>query len=112
MKLCAKKVQNDHILVPIGIIKKKERISAPGVIYPCLVLQQNMIRAADGQASTAPIAETNIGEEQDNSLGMRRTEVDLQSDVMRTLGHVFEDGPLPSGLRYCINSEAFIFKPE
>lgn len=53
----------------------------------------------------APIAEDSVLEKDDNGLFMRRTEV-LCSVCDAHLGHVFPDGPEPTGLRYCINSVA------
>ena len=59
---------------------------------------------------TKPIEKALVGETTDSSYGMTRVEVHCNVDGGH-LGHVFDDGPRPTGLRYCINSASLRFMP-
>lgn len=59
---------------------------------------------------TRPLVAGNVVEHADKTMGMRRVEV-RSKRANSHLGHVFEDGPAPNGLRYCMNSAALAFVP-
>lgn len=76
-----------------------------------LFSSEDKFRSGTGWPSyTRPIAGDRVGQAVDSTLGVRRTEI-LCGRCGGHLGHVFADGPPPTGQRFCVNGNALTFKP-
>ncbi len=87
-----------------------------GGVYECVACGAPLFASGDKYDSGSgwpsyvrPVAGGAVAEESDTSHGMRRTEI-LCGRCGGHLGHVFPDGPAPTGLRYCVNSASLRFR--
>ena len=87
-------------------------------MFRCVCCGEELFRSEDKFDSgtgwpsyTQPVSQQAVGETVDRSFFMRRTEVHC-ARCDAHLGHVFPDGPKPTGLRYCINGVALKFQPK
>ncbi|MHA1955210.1 MAG: peptide-methionine (R)-S-oxide reductase MsrB [Candidatus Heimdallarchaeaceae archaeon] len=91
--------------------KKKGIYKCAGCGTPLFTSETKFDSGCGWPSFFTPLEENNIEEEVDNTHGMRRTEV-LCKNCGGHLGHIFDDGPKPTGLRYCINSVSLDFDKE
>ena len=94
---------------PLDREKRKGRFSCAGCDLPLFSSETKFDSGTGWPSFYAPLPDA-VGTRTDTSYGMRRTEVHCRR-CGGHLGHVFEDGPRPTGLRYCMNGVALRFEP-
>ncbi|MEM9373516.1 MAG: bifunctional methionine sulfoxide reductase B/A protein [Planctomycetota bacterium] len=88
--------------------KKEGVYSCAGCALPLFSSEAKFTSGTGWPSFFQPIAEGNVAEKADISFGMVRTEIEC-ARCDGHLGHVFEDGPAPTGRRHCLNSESLVF---
>jgi peptide-methionine (R)-S-oxide reductase len=92
-------------------VKQKGTFTCRGCALPLFASKAKFESGTGWPSFWEPVAPGLVAEHSDKSFGMVRTEV-LCARCGGHLGHVFDDGPKPTGLRYCINSVSLDFVPE
>ncbi len=95
---------------PLYTEKRPGTYYAADTMEPVFRSEQKFDSGTGWPSFYAPVSEDAITTNTDTSYGMTRTEV--LTTKGGHLGHVFPDGPEPTGLRYCINGAALVFKPD
>jgi methionine-R-sulfoxide reductase len=96
---------------PLNREKREGRFLCVGCGKPLFQSAAKFDSGTGWPSFTQPIDDQSVATTVDRSYGMTRTEVHC-SDCGGHLGHVFPDGPRPTGLRYCMNGAAMRFEPE
>jgi len=96
---------------PLNKEKREGRFLCAGCGKPLFQSDTKFDSGTGWPSFTQPVDDRAVATTVDGSYGMTRTEVHC-SDCGGHLGHVFPDGPRPTGLRYCMNGAAMRFEPE
>ena len=95
---------------PLDKEKRAGQFSCAGCALPLFSSKAKFDSGTGWPSFYEPVSRAAVDEETDRTLGMKRTEV-LCHRCGGHLGHVFDDGPKPTGLRYCMNGLALAFTP-